>query len=51
MAKKPSNKKPTGPRRTRGKSAGATESRKTRPQVPSRNANKSASGKQVNAPR
>lgn len=51
MAKKPSHRDPTGPRRTKGKAAGATESRKTRPPVPSNNANKKASGKQVNSPR
>jgi hypothetical protein len=48
MAKKrPSNKQPTGPRRTKGKAAGSGQSRKTRNPVPATNANRAASGKRV----
>jgi hypothetical protein len=51
MAKKPSNKQPEKPRRTKGKNAGAGGSRKTRSSMPSTQENKAASGKQVNSPR
>ena len=51
MAKKPNNKDPKGPRRTKGKSAGSGESRKTRSPVPANNANRAESGKQVNTKR
>ena len=45
--KKPSNKKPTGPRRTKGKAAGSGQSRKTRGPVPATNALQAVSGKRV----
>ena len=48
--KKPSNKKPTPPGRTKGKNAGAN-SGKTRPPVQATRDRKSASGKQVDSPR
>ena len=51
MAKKPNNKDPEGPRRTTGKNAGPGQSRKTRSPMPSTNANKAASGKEVNTAR
>jgi hypothetical protein len=48
--KKPSNKRPTGSQRTKGKNAGA-DSGKTRPQVAPTQARKAASGKQNNSSR
>ena len=48
--KKPSNKKPTEPRRAKGKNAGPN-SRKTRPPMPATQDLKAASGKQNNSPR
>jgi hypothetical protein len=51
MAKKPNNKDPEGPRRTKGKSAGTGQSRKTRSPMPASNANRASSGKQMNTPR
>ena len=47
MAKKPSNKEPTPPRRSKGKSAGSGQSRKTRSPMPPTNARQAASGKRV----
>ena len=43
--KKPNNKDPEKPGRTKQKSTGKGESAKSRPQVPSTNANKAATGK------
>lgn len=48
--KKPSNKEPTEPRRTKGKNAG-DNSGKSRPAVEPTQDLKAASGKQVNSPR
>ena len=48
--KKPSNKRPTEPRRTKRKSTGPN-SRKTRSPVPATQELKAASGKQSNRPR
>jgi hypothetical protein len=51
MPKKPNNKDPEKPGRTKGKNAGTGQSRKTRSPVPATNANRAESGKQVNSPR
>ena len=51
MAKKPNNKEPEKPGRTKGKGAGTGQSRKTRSPVPATDANRAASGKQVTSPR
>jgi hypothetical protein len=45
--KKPTNKKPEGPARTKTKGAGSGESRKTRSPLPATNARKAATGKQT----
>jgi hypothetical protein len=47
MPKKPSNKDPVRPGRTKGKNAGAGGSHKTRSDVPATNENRAASGKRV----
>jgi hypothetical protein len=51
MPKKPNNKDPEKPGRTKGKGAGTGQSRKTRSPVPATPANRAESGKQVNSPR
>jgi len=47
MAKKPTNRDPDKPHRSKAKGAGTGQSRKTRSPVPATNASRAASGKQV----